>query len=1303
MAQDTVKLPEPWSAHLSLKRNLIYYYNAVTGESIWSPPEGSVVGGVKITTSDAAKFCPQTIPGEVKMQLSKSNVTAPVGRFSLPCPSNRLVKDRVDSEESQDVDPEVPQSKHSTYAGWEIVSSSDARKRKLDGHSPQKVSRLKLDNKSEESDSSASFLPSFDNPPKKRECTRAATRMQNLQNLLHEIQEKKKKETAASLLGAQAASATADVGRKRRGYLDGTPEKRQRQSAGTAGHADVHSSCGVTSTTANSACSRSADSEGSNELYDPESPRPGHKLPYLDSDLDSTSEAEGDVITSASVRKDSLTLQKSIKYDNSSSSSCSKVVSSSLPVPSAAWSSAHRKEHIRKRQLLSESYSSIKNASPPAQSVVAGNGNNQTNDTSQTEGLNERLLSNTPPGEKRTNNISSVKSGQDAAPDEGFSQAKSNKKVPSDNLPKISSGRNSVQRRLIIAASSKSDGPGNVMCRSREKSVAQSENVRNSSGRASVQRRLMNASSGEGGNKIHVACKTEERPSASTNKKRSWNEQVTANSPSRAKRSVQSRLEVSAKDNDVASRANVLCSKTEDYENKAVNTSNANSRDAAIVKFRERLAALPDDKYFDSYKFVSSTVVCKNTESSKSPHELSSGDAVTNDWQSAVGCCTGYDALVSDSRIPDAAACAEETMEVDLPVSPRSLTGDPITPLPRDDASVISFASKLPNTGSKNSNNLIKWLDQCEPSSPERTLDFFLPVSPTDEDFTEEAMDWDNIEEDLSQVVSVLPTSCAKAEEWFIVVDTNILLHNLEIVEELRDTPFPKLGLPVLMIPWLVLQELDGLKMPPTRGQHKSKDACAWARRAVQFLNSNLKKRHPRVRGQTARDSEVKHYKRQGADDGILQCCLQLSEKGNLAVILTNDKNLANKAIVSGISSFSHDEILTKLHEVDLQQLTPKGQKQTRETASASSPADAQAFTSDQTDAEKTKVDLIFCHLKLLLKDILSEVLTSGIKKMYGSTWQSRIIKKPPWTLSEVLFCILKHWSVMSEYGFRQNKWPSHNDKLMNCANDIKKYLTILQAFLKTSSRNCLTHTSNELKDIINYSIDICIGLNADSFREKHIETIEKLEALREICKEKSIEAVMSTLSTIHSSASNTALSSPGVETEKTQLKYVREKFSAIWVHLLNLCGSLCDRFKIKHSFKYGTKYDLSMQTIREVISYIWPHLKELNKCYKRLEITPLEDLSPDHELITNVYFNVKNFLPHSDQDIDDTLSPQLVYIFLINPNERQNLAKLKNGFDDYEESLMKVILCISENYPKFNINQEKNCMEEDSSNIKVL
>ena len=74
-------------------------------------------------------------------------------------------------------------------------------------------------------------------------------------------------------------------------------------------------------------------------------------------------------------------------------------------------------------------------------------------------------------------------------------------------------------------------------------------------------------------------------------------------------------------------------------------------------------------------------------------------------------------------------------------------------------------------------------------------------------------------------------------------MDTNVLISHLQFLIELKDYAIKGVGRPILVVPWVVMQELDALK---TRGNTGKK-----AKRVITFLYSCFSARHPRVRGET--------------------------------------------------------------------------------------------------------------------------------------------------------------------------------------------------------------------------------------------------------------------------------------------------------------------------------------------------------------------------------------------------------------------------------------------------------------------
>lgn len=60
--------------------------------------------------------------------------------------------------------------------------------------------------------------------------------------------------------------------------------------------------------------------------------------------------------------------------------------------------------------------------------------------------------------------------------------------------------------------------------------------------------------------------------------------------------------------------------------------------------------------------------------------------------------------------------------------------------------------------------------------------------------------------------------------------------------------------------------------------------------------------------GQSALDNlKAKAIPVDTADDEILNCCLQTQEKTKKMILLSNDKNLRNKAFVNRIEAYSRD------------------------------------------------------------------------------------------------------------------------------------------------------------------------------------------------------------------------------------------------------------------------------------------------------------------------------------------------------------------------------------------------------------
>lgn len=109
-------------------------------------------------------------------------------------------------------------------------------------------------------------------------------------------------------------------------------------------------------------------------------------------------------------------------------------------------------------------------------------------------------------------------------------------------------------------------------------------------------------------------------------------------------------------------------------------------------------------------------------------------------------------------------------------------------------------------------------------------------------------------------------------------------------------------GKPTIIIPYIVLKELDKLKISIVN------DTAVLAQRAIAFIFEQLKMMPDKIRGQSAIENEHKLVDIQNSNDDIINCCLQFKHSFGNVMLLTNDINLMNKAICSQIDTFSKSE-----------------------------------------------------------------------------------------------------------------------------------------------------------------------------------------------------------------------------------------------------------------------------------------------------------------------------------------------------------------------------------------------------------
>jgi rRNA-processing protein FCF1 len=323
-------------------------------------------------------------------------------------------------------------------------------------------------------------------------------------------------------------------------------------------------------------------------------------------------------------------------------------------------------------------------------------------------------------------------------------------------------------------------------------------------------------------------------------------------------------------------------------------------------------------------------------------------------------------------------------------------------------------------------------------------------------------------------------------QQWFIVLDTNILISSLKYIEELRDTNFKGLGFPVLVIPWQVLQELDILK---TRQCCTNSTLTARARRAVSFLHSNFMSEHPRIRGQTALESVAEAFKIEVPDDYILQCCLQIAQTTNRVILLSNDKNLCNKAIVNGIKAYQKVEIQQALDELGSEAVDQVQMQSSSGNELPTGHMDIPEPTNSlPTDKETSIADSVFCTLKSILKELLGKVLENEMYKVYDTSWKIIIAVKPPWTLSDILICLLKHWIAV--FGFVLPR-------------EIKPTLEFLTGvFGSATQRKDYRRSLNEVRTVLQASLQLCMGIQSSEYHDLVSTCLTNIKRLQKHCEE---------------------------------------------------------------------------------------------------------------------------------------------------------------------------------------------------------
>ncbi|KAG4304174.1 hypothetical protein PORY_002355 [Pneumocystis oryctolagi] len=146
---------------------------------------------------------------------------------------------------------------------------------------------------------------------------------------------------------------------------------------------------------------------------------------------------------------------------------------------------------------------------------------------------------------------------------------------------------------------------------------------------------------------------------------------------------------------------------------------------------------------------------------------------------------------------------------------------------------------------------------------------------------------------------------CIPNDTVMIVVDTNVfVISHLSLISDLSKQC--EAHNYIILFPWATIQELDGLKsIENTYSSDKEKNMSFFVRKATNFIYHSLSQKGNSIRGQKM--TEVMDVSLTG-DDSILDCCRYWHEKRSLkTILLSNDKNLAIKAMIHDIYSIAYE------------------------------------------------------------------------------------------------------------------------------------------------------------------------------------------------------------------------------------------------------------------------------------------------------------------------------------------------------------------------------------------------------------
>ncbi|XP_064457506.1 uncharacterized protein LOC135368267 [Ornithodoros turicata] len=343
----------------------------------------------------------------------------------------------------------------------------------------------------------------------------------------------------------------------------------------------------------------------------------------------------------------------------------------------------------------------------------------------------------------------------------------------------------------------------------------------------------------------------------------------------------------------------------------------------------------------------------------------------------------------------------------------------------------------------------------CEPST-QNTEVKREPVATNEQPWNEDA-EMEDLSEAITQSVNG-QQPLADYNGIYLITDTNVFLQHLNLIKGIinADTGSDTY---IVCVPWIVIQELDRIR---NNKKESNKELAATAFQAILYINRLLETKNPKLRGQTIAEARIKDsmMPRDGHvtnDDHLLCCCLSLHRQGSRVILMTNDTNLRNKAIINGIESYG-----ARIVEKNLKGILAKA------------PVDIEAENwpalEETLSIIKQGEQAVWEKVTQILQYCLSVALRAELKSALGDNRLEQVAIRPPWTALSALECALKHWQ------------DCHLLPSSAFTSTIAPHVKTLAKMLKEQGNLFRQPKAGKLQELFDHSVKICSHLQLHYF-----------------------------------------------------------------------------------------------------------------------------------------------------------------------------------------------------------------------------